>query len=258
MSQKQNHKKVDTSKVNNPKNEPWARAMNFFIAGCLAELYLLVVRRFYINGTIHQVIAWDGYLKIITYAGLGILAAGLIVAFLKKAGWIRTAGWALVGAGAYLAAASWMIRAYYYTAVTFLCAAVPAAMLLGILWLLYDRECAWSLTILGLDIVMLWAFRKGLNSVYWRSRVLIGAAVFLVFAAAVAFVAWRADRKGGMIGKIHVLPEEADPLPIYIACGISVISIVVGVLSTTIAYYVLWVVAVIVFAIAVYYTVKQL
>lgn len=259
-NKKPNISKTDTLKVKTPKNEPWSKAMNFFIAGCLAELYLLLVRHFYMNGTIQQVVAWDGYLKNIAYAGLGILAAGLILglAFFKKPGWQRAVGWILMGAGAYLTVANWMIRTYYYTAVTFLCAVVPAAMLLGILWLLYDREGAWSLTILGLDIIVLWACRKGLNEEYWHFRVLIGAAVFLAFVAVVALLVWQAEKRGGSLGKICVLPENADPLPIYVACGISAVSMVLGILNTTIAYYTLWVVAVIVFAIAVYYTVKQL
>ena len=37
------------------KNDaPMNGAMKFFLTGCVAELYLLVVRRFYINGTAVQ------------------------------------------------------------------------------------------------------------------------------------------------------------------------------------------------------------
>ena len=42
-------------------------AMKFFLAGCVAELYLLIVRRYYISGSIKQVIAWDSYLVIFTW-----------------------------------------------------------------------------------------------------------------------------------------------------------------------------------------------
>ena len=241
-------------------SEPWSKATNLFLAGCVAEFYVLLVRHFYINGNIHQVVAWDDYLKYIAYAGLGLLAVGvlLILTTLKKPGWLRTSGWILAGAGVFLAAANWMIRTYYSTAVTFLCAIVPAAMLLGILWLLYDRECAWSLTVLGMDIVVLWALRKGLNNDYWRTRVLIGGVLFLIFLAVTFFLVRRVDKQRGMLGKFRVLPEQADPLPVYVACGISAVSVALAFLSTAVAYYVLWAVAVIVFAIAVYYTVKQL
>ena len=33
------------------REEPMNGAMKFFLAGCVAELYLLIIRRFYINGT---------------------------------------------------------------------------------------------------------------------------------------------------------------------------------------------------------------
>ena len=32
-----------------PKDEPMNGAMKFFLAGCIAELYLLILRRFYKN-----------------------------------------------------------------------------------------------------------------------------------------------------------------------------------------------------------------
>ena len=41
------------------KDDSMPGAMKFFLAGCVAELYLLVVRRFYVNGTLEKVVAWD-------------------------------------------------------------------------------------------------------------------------------------------------------------------------------------------------------
>ena len=32
------------------RNEPMHNALKFFLAGCVAEIYLLVIRRFYVNG----------------------------------------------------------------------------------------------------------------------------------------------------------------------------------------------------------------
>ena len=31
------------------RNEPMHNALKFFLAGCVAEIYLLVIRRFYVN-----------------------------------------------------------------------------------------------------------------------------------------------------------------------------------------------------------------
>ena len=40
-------------------NEPLRAALKFFAAGCVAELYLLLIRRFYVNGTVDQLLACD-------------------------------------------------------------------------------------------------------------------------------------------------------------------------------------------------------
>ena len=50
----------------------------------------------------------------------------------------------------------------------------------------------------------------------------------------------------------------ADPMPIYAACGLSVVALAIALFSSTIAYYAMWALAIVVFALAVYYTVKQL
>ena len=41
------------------KDDSMTPAMKIFLVGLVAELYLLIVRRFYVNGTIQQVVAWD-------------------------------------------------------------------------------------------------------------------------------------------------------------------------------------------------------
>ena len=55
-----------------------------------------------------------------------------------------------------------------------------------------------------------------------------------------------------------LLPAKADPLPVYVACGLSLAAMVIVLFSSTAAYYVMWALAIIVFGLAVYYTVKQL
>ena len=68
------------------RDEPMNGAMKFFLAGCVAELYLLLIRRFYINADSEiQRIAWyDSYLWILTGVGAAILAAGLLCAWLWR------------------------------------------------------------------------------------------------------------------------------------------------------------------------------
>ena len=234
-------------------------AMKFFLAGCVAELYLLILRRFYVNGTLEQVVAWDGYLNYFLYGGVALLVVGLVLSLVWKAApKRRVIGWWVLGAGAFLAASSGFIRVYYSSALTLLCIVVPVIMLLGILWSLYDRECAWALSVLGFSLIALWVCRRGMGSIYSGTTVKVGAALYLVLLVIVAVLAHQADKKGGLVGSVRILPADADVLPIYVACALSFVALLSAFISLTVSYYAMWALALVVFALAVYYTVKQL
>ena len=163
------------------RDEPMTSAMKFFLCGCVAELYLLVVRRFYINGTLEQVVAWDSYLNYLLYVGIGVAVLGAILsAVWHKLPKRRAIGWGVLAAGVFLAVANYLIRAYVASAVTLLCVIVPVVMLLGILWSLYDRECAWSLTILGASLILLWICRREMNSMYLGTTVKVLAVIYII------------------------------------------------------------------------------
>lgn len=241
------------------QDAPMNGAMKFFLAGCVAELFLLVVRRFYIAGTLDQVVAWDGYLKYVVYAGVAAALVGLVLGILwRKQPGRRFAGWSVFAAGAFLALSSWMVRSYYTTAMSFLCVVIPAIMLLGILWSLYDRECAWALTILGSAVAVLWICRKGVGTQLWSTSVRAGALVYLAVLVLAVILTRVASHNDGQIGKLVLFPAGADTLPIYVACGLSLIAVAAALFSATVAYYAMWSLALVIFALAVYYTVKQL
>lgn len=234
-------------------SEPMNGAMKFFLAGCVAELYLLIVRKFYINGDAYQQIAWfDHYFKILVGAGVAVLALGVILSIVFRADQKkRVWGWATTGAGAFLAIASGLIWRFNVSAMTFLSVLVPVVMLLGIFWALYDRECALSLTILGAGLMALWVLPKTMSDIGRGIYVKIGAVLFLVVLAALALLV-----KQGKLTKL--LPANADTTPVYVACALSAIGVVIAFVSSTLAYYAMWALAIVVFGLAVYYTVKQL
>ena len=245
----------------NPKNapkpvkhgEPMNGAMKFFLTGCVAELFLLIVQKCYIKGDALAQIAWyEQYLWYLVGAGAAILALGVVLSVLWKAdAKKRSYGWIVTGFGAFVAVSSFLIRSMNTTAMTFLCVLVPVVMLLGIFWILYDRECALSLTILGAGLMALWVCSKAISNVFMGTYVKIGAVVFLVLLAAIAYLV-----KSGKLTRL--LPASSDPMPVYVACGLSAIGIVISFFSSALAYYAMWALAVVVFALAVYYTVKQL
>ena len=232
--------------------EPMNGAMKFFLAGCVAELYLLIVRRFYINGNAQQQINWyDTYLKVIIGAGAAVLAIGVVLSVLWKADRKkRVIGWCAAGIGAFLAISSALVL-WNMSVLSLLTVVVPMVMLLGILWGLYDRECALSLTILGISLIALWVCRRELDSMYLGTYVKIAVVVYILLLAALAYLV-----KNGKLAKL--LPASADTLPVYVACGLSAAALLVALAAVPAAYYAMWALAVVVFALAVYYTVKQL
>lgn len=242
------------------RDEPMTGAMKFFLAGCVAELYLLIVRRFYLNGSAEQQIAWyDRYFWVLAGVGVAVLVLGIILSSMWKADKKkRVIGWYTAGGGAFLCLTALLIRALNAPVVTLLTVVVPVVMLLVILWSLYDRECAVSLTILGVSLIFLWVCRRMFPNLQYGTLMRVIAVLYLVLLAAAAVLARRAEQNGGRLGKLRLLPANADLLPIYTACGLSAIAIAVALVYAPAAYYAMWVLAVVVFALAVYYTVKQL
>ena len=242
------------------RDEPMTGSMKFFLAGCVAELYLLVVRRCYVNGNAQQQINWyDRYLWILAGLGAVILILGIFLSAMWKADTKkREIGWYAAGGGAFLMVSALLIRALNAPVVTLLSVVVPVVMLLAILWSLYDRECAVALTVLGVSLIFLWVCRRMFPNIYYGTLMRVMAVLFLALLAAAAFLARKASRSGGKLGRLRVLPADADLLPIYTACGLSAVAVAAALVSLNIAYYAMWILAVVVFALAVYYTVKQL
>ena len=234
------------------RDEPMTGAMKFFLAGCVAELYLLIIRRFYVKSPdIVKILWYDRYLWVLLGVGAAILVAGVVGGLLlrgdKKK---RTIAWCVAAAGAFLGGAAGLIR-WNASTLTLLTVVVPVVMVLGVLWNLYDRECALSLTILSASLIALWICRKQMYSIFLGTYVKIFAVVYILVLLAVALLT-----KQGKLKKL--LPASADPLPVYVACGLSAVAMLGTLFSSIVAYYAMWALAIVVFGLAVYYTVKQL
>ena len=232
-------------------SEPMTAAMKVFLAGCVAELYLLIVRRCYINGFAESQIAWfDYYLFAFGFIGLAVLAISAVLALRWKENKKKAFdAWCVAGIGALVSASSLLTR-WSPSAYTVFSIVVPVALILVILWSLYDRECALSLSVLGASLVLLWMIRRaGTSPSALYVKVL--AVIYLAALVAMAVLA-----KKDKLSKL--LPANADLLSIFVSCGISVVAIALALVSTALAYYAMWALAMVVFALAVFYTVKQL
>ena len=242
------------------KHEPWQGATRALLLGCLAELYLLLIHKCYIYGTLDQVLSWYSYLKVSVWLGLAAAVLGGVLVYVcrKTRGWKRAAAWMLLELGAFVAVTGWLVSRYYASPITLLAVAVPAAALMAMLWYLYDRECAWGLIVLGLDLAVLWICRKGMGNFLWEKRVVAGTIVFLTCLAVLAFLTAKLAKSRGMLGKLRLLGENFDTMPIYAACGVSAVTTVLALVSSVAAYYCIYIVAVLLFALAVYYAIRQL
>ena len=246
-------------KASKSGTEAMTGAMKFFLAGMVAELYLMIIRRFYLEGNTVQMLTWYDYLFYFAIIGVVVLVAGVaLFALWRKDRKKREIGLWIAVFGGFLAIASFLIWKLNAPVVTLLSVAVAAAMLLGILWTLYDRECAYALSVLGVSLVVLWASRKVVSSIAMGTIAKIAVVVFIALLAGFAYLIRQAKQNGGMVGKLRLLPANANVKPIYTACAISAVALVTALVSVSISYYAIWVLALVVFALAVYYTVKQL
>lgn len=240
-----------------PMNLP----MKLFLAGCAAELYLMLVRRFYVNGSIRQVVAWDGYLLYIGIAALVIGAALGVFTYVKRKT-IKNAeplAW-VAGLIGFVGISSLLIK-WNMTILALLMALIACVTIIVILWGLFDRECSLALSALGVGLLGLWTIRRGLDSLSVANFVRVGGvilALILLCVAALVFKNTGKGRSGIRFGKFTVLPATADPRPVMLCCGISAAALVVGLIGLRPAYYCTWVLIAVIFALAVYYTVKQL
>ena len=133
-----------------------------------------------------------------------------------------------------------MIRAFYDSALTLLCVVVPVAMLLGILWNLYDRECSWSLTILGRLSDRPVGVPPG-NGQHVPGHLCEDRRRGLYRGAGGRGVPWPARRRKTAAGwELQILTAGADPLPVYLACGLSIVALAAALFSSAIAYYAMW------------------
>lgn len=225
----------------------------FFLAACLAEFYLLVLRKYYIHGdVVTEALVW--YDRLLIFAGLGaaVLVVGVILSILWKADERkRLLGWALSALGGFFAVGSMLARIYVEPAVTLLSVVVPVAMVLTVIWAFYDRECSVALTALCGTMILLWVCRRLFASLTMGIPIKVLSVVYVLLLAGLCWLA-----KNKKLGKL--LPADADLLPIYAATGLSAVAVVLALFSATVAYYAMWVLGVVVFALAVYYTVKQL
>lgn len=230
------------------------KAINLFLIGFVAEFYLLMIDRFYIeHGTATQVLAMLQYLKIASFVGLGLFVIGLLAFYLVKGNPTvnRLSVWG-VGIGAFLAVSSGALLRFPSLLSAFTIT-VPVVMLLGIAFLLYER--AFFVEALGLTAALYAAvfLHRGATA-----HVKIGTAVIVAVLLALLVLSVVAKGHKGKIGKLAVFPRDMNYTMLFAVLFICLLTVLGAFFFPIAAYYLVWTLAIITFLLSVYYTVRIL
>jgi hypothetical protein len=253
MAQNSNEKRVERREKSERNMN---RAVILLIAGLVAEWYLLMVDRYYARGTMNQFIGWYDYLGVMRWVGLLIAAAGVVLYVMRaKKPWFAKLGGALAVAGVFFAFSSFAMRHVFPTSVTVMCVFVPVLMLLGIIYLFYQAEFSVQATALAMAL--------GALALLGRSgslAVKLCAGLALVATAALLAGTLLLKKNGGTLEiggkKLRLFPKDLDYRLTLGVLALCLVMIVAAFAAPGVAFYATWALAVVAFALAVYYTVK--
>lgn len=234
-----------------------SRGMLWVGGAIVLELLLLLVNRYYINYFVSEVdvaIALAGAMGILRIAGAAAAVLGLAWAAVRfrkgqKAGAYTIAA---LACGA-VAVCCHVSLAFQEVGVRMLFLLVPAWAGLALIFYLYQRELFLGVTASGLAVLGLWFVRVG--GTMEASACLAG--IVLVTVAALLLkksggVARRADGE-----EVRILSKKAAYPPVLASCLVGLAAVLAGIfLGANVAYYLIFVMVVWLFALLVFYTVK--
>ena len=238
------------------ENQTLQRVFNVFLLGIAAECYLFVVYRNYVMGTAASLLVWHSVLRWAAILGVVLLAAGAAGAYIKRAvPRLRRAGILAAVVGLFLAVSGWVMMRFFDQGVTTMCVLVPVLTLLGLVYLLFQRECFLSTVVMAGTFFAVWVCGSGLES-SWRGAVIAGAVAAVVILAVLALLVRKAQQDGGKLRGLRVFSVECDYRVVYAVLGLCAAAIVVVLAAPVASYYLLWGLGLLLFAEMVYYTTK--
>lgn len=254
MAAKKNDPKREARIAKN--NRSLNSALTLFTAGFIAEFYLLLINQYFVKGTIDQVVAVSYFLDAMVWVGAALVGAGVVFTVMRGK-WTRFAalGRWLLGLGVFFTLSSQLMRKIYPAGTTAMCILVPVLMLLSVVFLLYQREFAVQTAALTLTIAAAVLLNHGSSSMPALVTAFCWAAMVLVAALLVLTVMLQ-KHEGSYKGTV-IFPAKTN---YALTCAVLVLSIAAIAVSlfAGLAYYVIWGAAVLLFVLAVWYTIKML
>ena len=198
----------------------------------------------------------NGLALAVYWVGAALVGAGVVFTVMRGK-WTRFAalGRWLLGLGVFFTLSSQLMRKIYPAGTTAMCILVPVLMLLSVVFLLYQREFAVQTAALTLTIASAVLLNHGSSSMPALVTAFCWAAMVLVAALLVLTVLLQ-KHEGSYKGTV-IFPAKTN---YALTCAVLVLSIAAIAVSlfAGLAYYVIWGAAVLLFVLAVGYTVKML
>lgn len=253
----------NTNSKRNERMEKNNRNMNFAMklltAGFLAEFYLLLVNNYFVKGAIGQVLAMSTVLKVLFYLGCALVGGGVVLFAMreKKKLFAQLGSWLLIG-GVFFTLSSQLMLKIYPQGTTFMCILVPVIMILGIVFLMYQREFSVQTLALSASISAIILLNRGAGKTGWTTIVRGYSALVVIGVLVLMVLVYMASKNGGCLKSVRVFASGADYKLTYLILAVCLITILVAMFVAGAAFYGTWVLSILLFVLAVYYTVKML
>lgn len=230
-----------------------------FLVGLAAECYLFFVYRGYVMGSVNSLLIWHKILTAGMWLGLVALIAGVAVGIARKNDpkLRKIMPWVAL-AGGFLAVSGWVITRFFTNnaGIIAMCILVPIAVVLALVYLLYQHECALSTVLLSGAMFSVWVRGASSDSGRWGMPVVIGCVMVLILLGVAAYLVNKARQDGGKLWDIQVFTQECDYRVLFGVVAVAAAGVLLAVVLPGICYYLMWAVGVAIFAELVYYTTK--
>ena len=242
------------------EQEALNRVFRIFLIGIAAECYVLFLYARFVKGNAQQLLNARAAVQWLGWIGLAAAAAGLALSIVKKQDQkLFRAGLWTFGVGAFFALSSPLMYFVFPQGTLLLCVGIPILTVFGLVYYLFQHEFFFSCIVLGGSMFTLWVLRKGLGTANWNTKVIAGAVVVLIGLAVVAALTFQISKKDGKWpykGDFRVFSSGCPYGVLYATYGVAAAVILAALIAASTIYYTMWVVGVVLFGLAVYYTTK--